>query len=117
MGENDFKQGDVSQEAISEKIYYHFGPDNEPSRLKTFLEFLIYFVGFLGTILALPQAYRVWFLKDAAEVSIIPWIALASFTPFWIMYGFVHKKKSLVMTYLIWFLIDISIVVGIMWLA
>lgn len=117
MEESDNQQGVVQQEDISGKFYYHFGPDNQPSRLKTFLEFLIYFVGFLGTILALPQVYRIWFIKDLTDVSVIPWIALASFTPFWILYGFVHKKTSLVMTYLIWFLINISIVVGIMWLA
>lgn len=102
------------EEGFNEVIYEQFGPDREPSKIKTILEFMIYFVGFLGTILALPQAYKIWVLKEIGGASIISWVALASFTPFWILYGIMHKKKSLVMTYVVWFLINLLVIVGIM---
>lgn len=101
-------------EGFGDKVYEGFGPDNQPSKVKLVLEFMIYFVGLLGTVLALPQAYKIWFLGEIGGALIIPWVALASFTPFWILYGVMHKKRSLVMTYFVWFVVNILIIIGIM---
>ncbi len=104
------------QEDFGEKVYRHIGPEEEQSGLGKILEFLIYGVGLLGTVAALPQAYRIWFLKDVAGLSLFSWISLALFAPFWILYGLLHKKKSLVMTYVVWFMISLVIILGIIYL-
>ena len=107
--------GDKSskEKGLGGVVYENFGPDNSSGKVKKVLEFMIYFVGFLGTILTIPQAYRIWTTQDAAGDAIISWLALTLFTPFWIFYGILHKKRSLIMTYLVWFVINALVVIGI----
>ncbi|MBU1103897.1 MAG: hypothetical protein KJ600_05045 [Nanoarchaeota archaeon] len=102
-----------ADERLGESVYEQFGPDDSHSRLKKLLEFMIYFVGFLGTILTLPQAYKIWVTQSAVGEYITSWVALTLFTPFWILYGVLHKKKSLVMTYVVWFVVNVIVLIGI----
>ncbi|MFH1290457.1 MAG: hypothetical protein ABIH92_03550 [Nanoarchaeota archaeon] len=103
------------EKGFGDVIYENFGPGGSAGKLKRVLEFMIYFVGFLGTILTIPEAYKIWTTQSAAGSSIVSWISLTLFTPFWIFYGILHKKKSLTMTYVVWFIINALVVVGI-WL-
>jgi hypothetical protein len=98
---------------FGQSIYQNFDLDDKSNKLIKILEFMIYFVGFLGTILALPQAYRIWF--DGSVIgSLYAWIALAAFTPFWILYGFMSKKFSLAMTYVVWLVSMLLVIAGIL---
>lgn len=99
---------------FADLVYEHFGPGGSDSRLKQVLEFMIYFVGLLGTILTIPAAYRIWVAQDATGEALVSWLALTLFTPFWILYGILHKKRSLVMTYIVWFAINALVVIGIL---
>ncbi|MFH1802327.1 MAG: hypothetical protein ABH864_02635 [archaeon] len=97
---------------FGQSIYQNFELDDRSSKIIRFLEFMIYFVGFLGTLLALQQAYSIWF-SGTFIGSLYSWIALAAFTPFWILYGFLSKKFSLAMTYLVWLVSALLVIVGI----
>lgn len=99
---------------FSEIVYKHFGPKSESKRLAIALDFMIYFVGLLGTILALPQAYAVWIHGESSILSLYSWISLAAFPPFWIIYGLVNKQRALALTYLLWLVIDLIVILGIL---
>jgi len=100
------------REDFGEAIYQNFDLETKQSRTIKFLEFMIYFVGFLGALLALPQAYRIWFAGEVIG-SLYSWIALAAFTPFWILYGILNRKFSLAMTYVVWLVVALLVIVGI----
>lgn len=103
----------VLKKDFGDSIYRNFDlRDRKSTKLIRFLEFMIYFVGFLGTLLSLTQAYNIWF-NGNVQGSIISWIALAAFTPFWILYGAMNKKISLAMTYVVWFVSVLLVIVGI----
>lgn len=102
----------ILRDDFGESIYESFEMGGRTSKLVTFLEFMIYFVGLLGAILALHQAYQIWF-EGVVLGSLISWIALAAFTPFWILYGAMNKKFSLAMTYVVWFVSAFLVIVGI----
>lgn len=100
------------KEDFGQTIYQSFDLDEKQSKMNKFLEFMVYFVGFLGALLALPEAYRIWFYGEALG-SLYSWIALAAFTPFWILYGILNKKFSLAMTYVVWLVAALFVIVGI----
>ncbi len=103
----------LEKQNFGDIVYEYFGPDNSSSKLKKILEFMIYFVGLLGTILTIPQAYRIWTTHNVTGDAMVSWLALTLFTPFWILYGLLQKKRSLVMTYVVWFVINLIVVIGI----
>lgn len=98
---------------FGQKIYQSFDLEDKNTRAIKFIEFMIYFVGLLGALLALSQAYKVWFSGEVIG-SLYSWIALAAFTPFWILYGLTNKKFSLAMTYLVWLIVIVLIILGIL---
>lgn len=97
---------------FGESVYGDFEMRHKSVKVMLFLEFMIYFVGFLGTLLSLTQAYSVWFSGNV-QGSIVSWLALAAFTPFWILYGIMNRKFSLTMTYVVWFVSVLLVILGI----
>ncbi|MBU0907246.1 MAG: hypothetical protein KKD18_03940 [Nanoarchaeota archaeon] len=104
--------GKLLRDDFGDSIYESFEMNDRSNKVTTLLEFMIYFVGFLGTLLALQQAYQIWF-NGVVIGSLISWIALAVFTPFWIFYGAMNKKFSLAMTYVVWFVSTLLVIIGI----
>lgn len=105
----------VEQEDFGKEVYQHFGPESESKRIRQILDFMIYSVGLLGTVLALPQAYIVWISGGQSTLSLYSWIALAAFTPFWIVYGLLNRQRTLSLTYLVWLVGDLLVIGGILW--
>ena len=105
----------VEQQNFGQEVYQAFGPETDSKRIRQILDFMIYSVGLLGTVLALSQAYIVWISHGQSTLSSSSWIALAVFTPFWIVYGFLNKQVTLSLTYLVWLVGDLLVVAGIMW--
>ncbi|MCA9485680.1 MAG: hypothetical protein KC506_02450 [Nanoarchaeota archaeon] len=100
---------------FGKEVYQQFGPDTESKRIRQILDFMIYSVGFLGTVLALPQAYIVWISGGSSTLSLYSWIALAAFTPFWIVYGLLNKQYTLSLTYAVWLIGDLLVIAGLVW--
>lgn len=76
------------------------------------LDRMIFVVGALGPISASAQVYKIWVEKTAEGVSIITWLANFLFSIVWVIYGVVHKEKSIVLTYTLWILINGLIALG-----
>jgi uncharacterized protein with PQ loop repeat len=76
------------------------------------LDRLIFVVGALGPISASAQVYKIWAEKTAEGVSIVTWSANFLFSIVWVIYGIVHKEKSIVLTYSLWILINGLIALG-----
>jgi uncharacterized protein with PQ loop repeat len=103
------------EENFGKEVYEHFGPRSESQRLRLILDFMIYSVGFLGTLLALTQAYAVWISGGESTLSLYSWMAVAAFTPFWIFYGFLNRQYTLALTYLVWFVGVLLVIGGMIW--
>jgi uncharacterized protein with PQ loop repeat len=104
-----------NQEEFGKEVYQAFGPDTESRRIRQILDFMIYSVGLLGTVLALPQAYIIWISGGASSLSLYSWLALAAFTPFWIVYGFLNRQITLSLTYMVWLIGDLLVIAGLLW--
>jgi hypothetical protein len=107
-----FEKEGLLRKDFGQAIYQNFDLADKNPKMVRVIEFMIYFVGFLGALLALSQAYQIWFAGRSIG-SLYSWIALAAFTPFWILYGITNKKFSLTMTYIVWLASALLVIIGI----
>jgi len=78
------------------------------------LDRLLVIIAVIGPLMGISQLWDIFYLKDVAGLSLISWASWTFFNLFWILYGFIHKEKPIIITYLLWFLLNLSIVIGIL---
>lgn len=90
-------------------------PFETPSRtkLKGFMDTIIYIIAILGPLIAIPQVLKIWHVKDATGVSLITWIGYLAGGFFWLTYGILHKEKPIIITNALWIFVQIFIIIGI----
>lgn len=71
-------------------------------------------IAVIGPLTALPQVWNVYANHAVAGLSLTSWSLWAFFNLFWVMYGFVHKEKPIVITYILWFIMNLSVAIGIL---
>ena len=83
-----------------------------PDRLRSFVDHLVYAAGLFVPAVASVQAYKIFSEKSADGVSIITFggFLLANFV--WILYGFLHKEKPIIIMYILLAVINTFIVTG-----
>lgn len=78
------------------------------------IDAIIYPIGFLGVLMALPQAYSVWVLGQTEGVSLITWASWSVFSIVWILYGMIHKAYAIVAIQTLWLFMHLAITIGIL---
>jgi len=76
------------------------------------LDKLTYASGVLLPLFTLPQAYNVLILGETAGVSIITWGFYLISSALFVIFGFIHKEKLLVITYAPFVVIELLIIIG-----
>ncbi|MBU2639645.1 MAG: hypothetical protein KKG75_02970 [Nanoarchaeota archaeon] len=82
------------------------------SKVKRYMDKVVFVMGAFGPIMTIPQLYEIWIKKNAAGVSAISWGSYLIIAIFWLFYGIVHKEKPLIFMYILWIIFDIFIVAG-----
>jgi len=83
-----------------------------PDKFKNFVDKAVYFVGAFGIIMTLPQLMKIWVDKNASGVSAVSWSAYLVAAIFWLLYGYLHREKQLIIIYSCWVFLDIVIITG-----
>ncbi|PJE81117.1 hypothetical protein COU58_04085 [Candidatus Pacearchaeota archaeon CG10_big_fil_rev_8_21_14_0_10_32_42] len=83
-------------------------PDKKLRRLDN----LVYTIGIIGPMMALPQIFKIFVLKNAGGVSFITSISFALFSFIWLIYGKAHDVKPIIITQYIWIFLHLSIAIG-----
>ena len=83
------------------------------SRPIKFLDDLLLLIAIIGPFVNFPQIFKIYHLKNATGVSLISWSLFALFDIPWVIYGYVHKEKLLIIAYSLWFISNIIIIIGI----
>ncbi len=70
-----------------------------PSRdkLKNLIDKLVYASAVLLPALNTLQIIKIWTNKSALGLSIISWTGFCIFSFIWLIYGIIHKEKSIIM--------------------
>lgn len=76
------------------------------------LDKVVYAAGILAIIMMFPQLRLIFVEKNAAGIEPITWITLAVLNIPWIIYGFVHKEKPLILVYFLWLVVNTLVFIG-----
>jgi len=79
---------------------------------RRFLDVTVYAAGILGPVMSLPQVILVYVGQDVAGISVISWLGWAILDIPFIIYGFAHKERPIIITYTLWMLINLSVAIG-----
>ena len=82
------------------------------SSWKRFLDTMVYGIGIIGPVMTIPQILLIYVGRNATGVAPESWLMWALFDIPWIVYGFVHRERPIVMTYTLWFICNAVVFVG-----
>jgi hypothetical protein len=100
---------------LSDILSSQFDPEEDKEErkkaLKTVLDSMIYFVGIVGPAAVFINLFDFWVVGATRTLS-LSWPIFVFFSPFWILYGIIHKKTPIIVTFSLWFLLGISMLLG-----
>lgn len=79
-----------------------------------FLDKLTFVVGVIGPFTVLPQIYSIFSTRSAHGVSLATWTLIFIVTFPWILYGLVHKDRSIIVSFILWEVVNLTVVVGVL---
>jgi uncharacterized protein with PQ loop repeat len=79
-----------------------------------FLDKMLIMIAIIAPLMGIPQLWNVFINHDVAGLSFTTWSVWAFFNLFWLVYGFVHKVRPIIITYILWFLVNTSVAIGIL---
>jgi MtN3 and saliva related transmembrane protein len=88
--------------------------DHTPTTYLKFLDKLTFTVGVIGPFTVLPQIYTIFVSHSAKGVSLPTWALIFIVTFPWILYGFAHKDKSIIVSFILWEVANLSVVIGVL---
>lgn len=88
-------------------------PYPHPSRKIAFLDRVVLLVAIIGPLANIPQIMEVYLQRNGAGVSLASWTLYAVFNTIWIVYGIVHKERTILLAHLFWFITQIVVIVGV----
>ena len=78
-----------------------------------FLDGVIYAISIVGPVIAIPQVITIWVHHQAAGVSLFYWVMQALASALWLLYGFVHKQKPLIISNPLWLTMCTMVSIGV----
>ena len=95
------------------RIYQKYEKYPNKNKLKRVFDKFMFAVALVGPIMGLPQLIKVWTEKNTEGLSSISWSAFFLLSLFWVIYGFLHKDKPIIISSIAWTIIHMLIVIGI----
>jgi len=70
-------------------------------------------VALIGPIMMIPQISKIYIEKDASSIAISSWILFLFSASFWMIYGFYHKEKVIIISNIARLCAYIFVIVGV----
>lgn len=78
-----------------------------------FLDRLLVVLAVAGPLVSIPQIVTLYQTRATNGFSLITWVFLSVLNIPWIIYGFVHRDRPIMITSTLWFISNILMVIGI----
>mgnify|MGYP001158183971 CR=1 FL=1 len=98
---------------IRKRVHKKYEQFPHPKKFIRVVDSSVVVVGIISQIFTIPQITIIWINKDAADLSIITWVTWFLYVLVLLLYGVVHKSRSIIITYVLWVLLYIPIIIGI----
>jgi uncharacterized protein with PQ loop repeat len=99
---------------IRKRIHQKHEPFPHPDRFKRFIDYSVVAIGFLTTVLTVPQVMKIWIEQNVSGVSPITWASFLLYSVFFLIYGIIHKARNIIIIYSVWTFFDFIIVLGVL---
>ena len=92
----------------------HIGHEKypHPNKLKNFVDKLIYVVGVFVPAMSLIQVHKIYAEKTADGISMIAYCGFFAANLVWLLYGFLHKEKPIVLMYILLAVFNFAVIIG-----
>lgn len=97
---------------LRKRVTKNLEPYPARSAWKRLLDKAVYAVGIIGPIMTIPQIALIYGGRDATGVAPESWLVWGILDIPWIVYGFVHKERPIIMTYSLWLVCNLVVFVG-----
>jgi hypothetical protein len=77
-----------------------------------FLDKAMIVIAMLSPIMTIPQIWKIFFYQNATGVSALTWGSYVLLNVPWIIYGFVHKERIILINTILWFFINGVVTIG-----
>ena len=94
------------------RIHQKFEKFPHKNKWIRFLDSFLLIIAILGPLMDFPQIFKIYYFQTAIGVSVLSWSLYAIFDIPWIIYGYVHKEKPIMIAYSFWFITNTTVVVG-----
>lgn len=76
------------------------------------LEKITIAAGVIGPLMVIPQIYKIYAYHNANGVSALSWFAFGILDIPFILYGYAHKDKPIILTYILWCVANFVVALG-----
>lgn len=77
------------------------------------IDYIVRFFMIATPLAEVPQAYNIYHLHSAREVSVITWSFFALSSTVWFIFAFKHKILPLIVANFLYLTVELSVVIGI----
>lgn len=102
----------IHHQHLRKRIHEKHEQYPNPIMHKRILDKLIYIVGIVQPLTAIPQVYKIWIGQEAGGISIFTYTSFVLFDLVWVYYGIVHKERPIVVMYCLWIVLNASVAIG-----
>ncbi|PIN74841.1 hypothetical protein COV17_04615 [Candidatus Woesearchaeota archaeon CG10_big_fil_rev_8_21_14_0_10_36_11] len=94
------------------RVYQKLKEFPHPNKWIRFFDLVLLIVAIIAPIMSLPQLFKIYYYQSAAGISVLSFTLYTILNIPWIVYGFVHKDKPIIISSFLWFLSNALIVIG-----
>lgn len=99
---------------LRKRIHQKYEKYPHPDKFKRFMDKFIFFIAIIGPIMTIPQILKIFVNQTAAGVSLISWSTYIFIGSGWLIYGIIHKEKSIIFANIAWIIVQIFVIAGIL---
>lgn len=87
-------------------------PFPHPHQLKQTVDRLVYIFGIIAPVMTIPQVLIIWTEKHVEGISISTWFTYFLSANVWLVYGYIHKERPIIMMYSLYLVLEALIIIG-----
>jgi MtN3 and saliva related transmembrane protein len=72
---------------------------------------LVLGIAFIAPLVTLPQVFKVYQTRSAADISVLSWVLYVACAVPWFLYGIVHRDRRIIISTTLWIIFDVWIIV------
>jgi len=101
---------------MQEALHHHYRRKRADTRAYPWwargVDWVVYPMGVLGLLMAIPQTASIWVYHETAGVSVFSWTAWTLISAFWTLFGILHKEKPIIWINGAWVIANALVALG-----